>query len=206
MYKNNQMPSYFKKRIRHTKFLTADQFQLRKKYKMKWFITVGKMLAVICIAFILAEYAFAIEQIKSICISLASVLILYFVCWMINFLRTPTIFSARLRKVIKKKEKIIANRENKNKVVEKIKEFLKNHDIYNPHNYININTEAYHNALIILENNSSISIAAIEIFKNDHLLNLRYPGHGLYGGKLRIFFLKDIILSFSEIKVCGNES
>jgi len=97
-------------------------------------------------------------------------------------------------------KKITQERKDKDKAILEIEEFLKKCNINDPHSWVNIGSPLYQESLEILENNVAISKENIAIFKNDVRLNILYPNHGLCAGMIRILFLNQIIIDFSEIK------
>jgi len=97
-------------------------------------------------------------------------------------------------------KKIVQEKKDKDKAILEIEEFLKKCNINDPHSWVNIGSHLYQESLEILENNPAISKENIAIFKNDARLTTLYPGHGPSAGKMRILFLNQIIIDFSEIK------
>lgn len=97
-------------------------------------------------------------------------------------------------------KKIVQEKKDKDKAILEIEEFLKKCNINDPSTWLIMGSPLYQEALEILENNAAISKKDIAIFKNDAMLTEFYPPHYLSAGKMRILFLNQIIIDFSEIK------
>ena len=144
------------------------------------------------IATALGAWSYVLDQFWPFSIIFWTYVAVFIICWLKAFAKTCG--------EVKTLKGVIRQREDKDKAILEIEEFLKKCSINDPHSWVNIGSPLYQESLEILENNPAISKENIAIFKNDARLTTLYPGHGPSAGKMRILFLNQIIIDFSEIK------